>query len=194
MDGDHDNRPWQRGACGADLHLVDQIHLDEDSLGVGWAKEQLAIQQGRGWSSFHEKYVCADCFGDDVIKKVIHEKASTYRCSYCGAKKKHKRIACDMDVVMEVIAEGIFTEWEHAVQGVGILDGELAGDVKDTWNLVHYELELGVEEDELLNDIVDSLGMTDWSRRDPYGMTEDEELLFDLQMFTEKIKYKNRYI
>jgi hypothetical protein len=68
-----------------------------------------------GWWSRPDRYVCADCLDDDVLKAVIAEHAEADECDYCESSSSDgEPIAAPFDVVMEVIAAGIYKEWNAA--------------------------------------------------------------------------------
>jgi hypothetical protein len=103
---------------------------------MGGAKAVWMEEQERGWTSFRDKFACADCFEDDAIKALIHGNAESDECSYCGRASKSGPIAADMNCVMEDIFFGICQEWgDPNSEGVPYesAEGGWQGEVIDSW-------------------------------------------------------------
>ena len=87
---------------------------------MGREKDRMIEEQERGWRSVRHKYVCADCFNDESLQRVIADNATAARCDYCDLTsedvtgEEDRLIAAPFDSVMEVIAEGIYSEWNDA--------------------------------------------------------------------------------
>ena len=86
---------------------------------MGREKDRLIEEQERGWRSVRDKYVCAECVGDEFLQQVVADNATEARCDYCGLTSEDVTgeedglIAAPFDSVMEVIAEGIYSEWNE---------------------------------------------------------------------------------
>jgi len=162
---------------------------------MGSAKQQWMEEQERGWASI-DKNVCAECFGDDALKEFIRGHVANSYCDYCGQSSKSNALAASMDDVLELIAESIYSEWEDPNDRVGWDSREggwMGVDVTDTFDLIKYELDLGIENEELYDDIIDSFGDQGWCQRDPYSLAPDEELTFNWRAFVRLVKHHNRY-
>ncbi|MCP5382030.1 MAG: RES domain-containing protein [Kordiimonadaceae bacterium] len=60
-----------------------------------------------------KKYICADCFGNNPLKKIIKESASSCKCDYCGANAE-AYIAADIDSVCASIYATVNHYYEDA--------------------------------------------------------------------------------
>ncbi len=162
---------------------------------MGWAKEQLMRQQELGYSSSGDKYVCSNCFGNDIIKKFIKRSKKENYCNYCNRKAK-KPISTHLDKVIEFLLEGIYTEWEDPNDSVGWDDGWVGATVISGDELIYDYLwdDIDAQNDTLLDDIADSLRDGEWCRQNPYSLSQHEEDFIDWQHFCEMVKHKMRYV
>jgi hypothetical protein len=87
---------------------------------MGRAKDWEMEQEERGWWSVPGKYVCSECFEEEFLKKFVRDHAEASECDYCGSTAEEltgdeaARIAAPFDSVMEIIAEGLQSEWNDA--------------------------------------------------------------------------------
>ncbi len=110
---------------------------------MGYWKQKMIEEQDRGWSSLGGKCVCAKCFEDPFLSAFVSENAVEHKCDYCGRKSRKKPIAVEIDNVMEVINEGIRSEWGHPDnEGVAYetREGGYQGEVLNTYELIHEKL------------------------------------------------------
>lgn len=153
-------------------------------------------QSERGFLSPGDKYVCSNCFGDYAIQEFIKAEANYLECSYCVTISDDIPIARHIDDVIEFILEGIETEWDDPRNGVMYDSGEggwIGIEVIDTEELL-IRLDLGLHNEELLDDITESIFQTEWCRNDPYGDRPHEEWYYDWEEFSEQIKHHVRYV
>ena len=163
---------------------------------MGAAKDLRMEAQSRGWSLFDDKYVCPDCFEDEAIKNVILKNATHTACSYCRAES-NKPIAADMNDVMPEIYFGIHQEWSDPnYEGVPweSAEGGWQGDVIDSWDLFHEELELGISNDQLRLDLVRCVEDRQWCQRDFWNLPAQRELRFNWDRFSEMVKHQTRFL
>jgi hypothetical protein len=85
-----------------------------------------------------DKHVCAACFDDDAIAAFIRDDAVARRCDYCGKRSK-KRIAAPIDLVMELIVESLFTDFNTVADEGMIYDHEDESYTHETCKLVKHE-------------------------------------------------------
>ncbi len=129
---------------------------------MGGAKSWWMEQQERGFYSVGDKYICADCIGDDDIKEFINVNATYDRCDYCG--KSEPETSVHFDEFMGFVLQGISSEYEDPNNEGGPWEKGWMGDVYDTYDLVYEEI--GLEADEpVLDDIISSLSDRQWCQR-----------------------------
>ena len=162
------------------------------------SKEQLIRQMELGYGNVPDKNVCAECISDYALKGFIRERADENECSYC-LKESDEPIAIALEQLVEYICECIHTEWEDPVECMG-WDGAEGGyqgaPVYTGYELVTEQIEELYEMDntEVLVDIANSLGDSQWCQRDPYGLREEEALAYSWEHFSNLVKHKARYI
>jgi hypothetical protein len=165
---------------------------------MGFAKHLLEQQEAQGFNFVGDKYVCSNCFGDYAIREFIGENAERRKCSYCGLSSS-KPIAAHMDKVMALIVEGIRFEWRDP-DDVGVpfesAEGGYQGKVIDSYDLIMDEIvdELGIENDGLSRDIIDSLGGRQWCQKDFWTLGPGKALIFSWEQFVEQVKHNTRYV
>ncbi|XOF34579.1 MAG: HEPN-associated N-terminal domain-containing protein [Candidatus Electrothrix sp. YB6] len=67
--------------------------------------------ENRGWTA-PEKFVCAECVGDEFLANVIESNLSAYFCSYCH-NHKEKLIATEVKNIMPYVADTFFHYFEE---------------------------------------------------------------------------------
>jgi len=135
---------------------------------VGWAKQKMIEEQERGWSSIGNKFVCDECFDDYALKEFIRQNAEEAYCDYCE-RSLDSEIAAPIDHVMEHIANGIYSEWDHPVNEVGWDSREggwMGVSIYDTYDVL-ADVELGTDNDALIDDIANAFHDTEWCEAFP---------------------------
>ncbi|MBV8751822.1 MAG: RES domain-containing protein [Hyphomicrobiales bacterium] len=139
-------------------------------------------------------FVCAECFADPALKRVIMGSATKNVCDHCGRRSRTRPIAGPYDVVIERIYEGLCTQYDDALNGVGWEGGFVGAETWDTHELVQQHVELsGEARDDLLFKIANSLPDRTWSETDPYGPRRHEILRWSWAAFVDTIKHERRY-
>ena len=166
---------------------------------MGYWKQKMIEEQERGWSSLGDKCVCAKCFDDAALADFVSENAVEHKCDYCGRKSKKKPIGVGIDEVMEVIDEGIRSEWGHPDdEGVAYesAEGGYQGEVLDTYDLIYDELENPFANDKLAEDVISSFTRQGalWCQKDFYGLLPQEVLRYGWKNFVSVVKYSKRYL
>jgi len=158
---------------------------------MGGAKSWWMEQQERGFYSVGDKYICADCIGDDDIKEFINVNATYDRCDYCG--KSEPETSVHFDEFMGFVLQGISSEYEDPNnEGVPWEKGWM-GDVYDTYDLVYEEI--GLEADEpVLDDIISSLSDRQWCQRGFFQLKPKDVLKYGWNEFVRLVKHKARYV
>jgi len=160
---------------------------------MGMTKDQYE----RGYSSPGDKYVCRDCINDYAIQEFIDGEAEEFTCSYCGKTSDKIPIAAHIDNVIEFILDGIETEYDDPRNGVSWESAEggwVGAEVLDTSEILFQIIGLEIEDEELSDDITQSILQDEWCRNDPYGMRKEDEWYMDWEDFSKQVKYQVRYI
>ena len=160
---------------------------------MGYAKSLMAEYDARGYGS-SDKHVCHGCIGDYALKEYITINGYRQKCDYC-----HKVRKCvELEDLMSRIINGIKFEYEDATgcMGYDSKEGGFYGArTWDNWDLVHDQLELGIEEDSLLDDIVNTMDdSVTWCEIDPYHWRESKEHLSLWRSFCNQVKKETRYV
>lgn len=163
---------------------------------MGRAKEWMLEQEERGWWSSPDRYVCADGLDDDILKALIAEHAEADECDYRGASTSDGApIAAPFDVVMELIAAGIYKEW-NAADDEGIpyetREGGYQFPTTETYDLVRDYVP--VENEALFDEIRDCLPDQYWCERDYYQLSPYRSLSFGWERFCDVVKHQRRYL
>jgi hypothetical protein len=166
---------------------------------VGGAKRYYEEMTEGGLNLFaaEGKFVCADCFTDDALRRAVREMASNVECSFCGATGS-KPIAVPLEYLVRHVEVCILGHYDDAAACLPYdgREGGYQGGTFDTWDVVEeVELEaaLADEADELLETIRDALGDRTWCERDPFALREHQRLFFSWEYFAEFIKHERRF-
>ncbi len=157
----------------------------------------MEMEEARGFYTPPEKNVCNDCFRDYAIKEFIREEPTSKFCDYCG-KKRRTLIAAPLENIIEFIMEGIASEWRDPNdEGVGWMSSEggwIGADVIDSYDLLSEKVDLGIRNDTLFSDILDTIIDRQWCKKDPYAPSRHQEWLYDWESFSNQVKYQSRYM
>ena len=168
---------------------------------MGEAKDWEIEQEERGWRSVPGKFVCSECFDDESLKQVIRDNAATAECDYCGLTgedltgEEGALIAAPFDSVMEVIAEGLRSEWNDADnEGISYesAEGGYQAETTSSYDLV-WDI-VCPNSQALARDIIGSLPDRAWVERHYYSLTQDQALWYGWENFCEFVKHRNRYM
>jgi HEPN/RES N-terminal domain 1/RES domain len=143
-----------------------------------------------------ETYVCPDCVGDAALKAFIESEATNEECSFCGTTSE-EAIAAPLDELISQIRGCLFKEYDDPANCLSYCtaDGGWQGETFDSYDILDMVgLELPNDDDgELLTAILKGLSDQLWCRRDPYGMSRNEELSYSWEAFCEIIKHQRRF-
>lgn len=154
--------------------------------------------EDHGFYPLSDIYVCSRCVEDYGLKQYISENAEYDECSYCGKWSKKKKIAIHINDFISYFLECLATEWgDPNNEGVGWESKEggwISAKVIDSYDLIHDELELDINHEELRDLLVQTLFDREWCQKDPHGLLLNDDLFFSWQRFTRQIKHKSRYV
>jgi len=161
---------------------------------MGYWKQKQIEEFDRGFKYLGEKFVCDDCIGNDYIKNYIKEYASHKFCSYCD-RNEDINISVHLEEVLEIIMDGIKAEYDDPRNCMGFEGGWQGAKTYDTFDLMDiYGYELGIEDDKLREDIIDSMIDDEWCEISPYSQRENEMYFSNWAEFCEIVKHKMRYM
>ncbi len=160
-------------------------------------KDWLIHLEERGYSYIGEKYVCAHCFDDDVIREFISRNLDKAKCDYCD-REESVPIAAHIDSVIGLIVEGIESEWGDPNDEGGIWDSDdhdwQPGIVTDSEDLIVYGNIIPTTNEKLLGDIASSLRDRIWCRKSPLLLPHDQALMSAWEAFSYQVKHRTRYV
>lgn len=140
-----------------------------------------------------DKYVCPNCIDDYAVREFIEENAVKEQCSYCSNRSSDPT-AAPLEDVIEFVLEGIWTEWDDPASCVGWEGGWVGAEVIDSDELIRYRVGLEYSNEEVLQDIINTIRDREWCQRDPYGLRPEETLTFGWHSFCDQVKHHTRYI
>lgn len=155
---------------------------------MGLAKNDLIEREERGYGHC-EKEVCKDCVGNKSLQKYISANGHMSICNYCGKRRK----VVTVEDLLEPIMVGIRFEYDNADDYY--CDGELPR-CFDTYDLIHEKIadDLQIYNDELLDDISNTIDNVNWCTVDPYGDKKYEVELYSWHSFCKLVKEQIRYV
>ena len=158
---------------------------------MGFAKNQMMEQEERGYGSI-DKVVCDNCVGDYALKQYITDNGDEETCDYCN----NEGVCIDVESLIGKIMDGIHFEYEKVVNCMGVEKGEYIGaKTWDTYDLFYDELGPDMElNDDLMDDIVETVNDTTWCEIDPYRLRESKERSSMWSAFSQMVKTRTRYV
>ncbi len=138
-----------------------------------------------------EKSICNKCIKEDFLAEYIIRNGKKGNCTYCS----NSNSVMNLDTIVEIILDGIRSEYDIPENGLGWMDGEWvegAHHVQDSYSLLSDEL--GLDESEALQDISDELFEFQWYPKDFYGYSDSEELIYTWKYFKDQVMHRSRYV
>lgn len=154
-----------------------------------WAMEQAA----QGFDS-KDTRVCSRCVDEYALRGFIKKTGEPgHLCSYCDAEAQGEKSVAFYDFIRRVL-KGMETEWgDPNDEGVGWEHGWV-GDVRDTYDLLTEELDIGFRTDGLFKDALSSLSDRQWCQRNFYELKPHQALSAGWNEFTRVVKHESRYV
>ncbi len=162
---------------------------------MGATKRWLEEEQARGYKSGNTSLICSQHIEDYALKNFIETKGKLGECEYCEGQEERKVVTFDQ--LMEVIVEGIYNHYSHPDDEGVPYSGEFGYWEKtyDTDELVRWILGLEANDDNIIQEIIDSIGFDKtWCLNSPGYPRESEFLSFDWKLFCKMLKHKVRYV
>jgi hypothetical protein len=165
---------------------------------MGYWKEKQIRDEENGFHSGNKETVCFNHFDDYGMRKFISGSATKMTCSYCKRKTK-TAFAVPLDDILSFVAAVLHTHYESPVESLPYDSSEGGYQYPEdqmwgTRELVTDIIGLEVDKEELLDDICSNIVNDHWCQRDPFMLTEDRELMFDWEYFSQLVKHKVRYV
>ena len=162
---------------------------------MGYEKDRQIREWDQGWS-LTDTTVCHRCLSDSYLREMAKDNASEHECSYCERVSRKDPIAIPFDELMGVIGEAVFQYYDHCENEAIAWDREdeqYVGTTYQTYELVHWEIPTPSDREDVLDDIVDSLGDNVWCDKNPYSLTGAERIFSSWEDFCNTVKHDTRY-
>lgn len=136
--------------------------------------------------------VCHKCFENDDLKSFIKKYGKSKSCDYCHSKVKSHNIG----EVVEYIHNCLLREYEDPNDCMGWdgREGGFQGASTYDSHEVLYEAGLETNSDEVFDAIAYNLPIELWCQRDPYVLSDRDEMVHTWEEFSKLVKYKCRYM
>ena len=133
---------------------------------MGWAGNHLIEIDERGYGD-SDKSVCSFCIGDKYISNHIRQNGSKGKCSFCNKSRNILPVTDIIEIIMKVINRD-YMDAEGNIpydRATGYWE-----ETTDTYDIIHYDLNdyLLIENQDLLNEISDTINLTDKVSVDNY--------------------------
>jgi hypothetical protein len=156
---------------------------------MGQAKNRMMEIEERGYGEI-DTFVCSECVGDNFLKQFITNNGSTNKCCYCG----ESNTCINTEDLIGEIMKGILYENDYAVNNLGRVDGDYYGHTYDTSEMLEdYQDEFELNE-QLFEDVVQTIHHDVWCKKNPYGMSKAEAMQYSWEDFCTTVKYFARYV
>lgn len=159
---------------------------------MGWAKRKMEEDEMRGFTTGNQLLICSRHFEDYAIKTFIHANGEAGKCNYCDSdefQSVNSRMLMQLpfDNLMDLIVDGITNQYGNPDnEGVGYDSsdgGYMLDEIYDTYDLIRDVIMLEVDDDKIVQEIIDTIGMKNWCPRNPYSLAESAELGYDWETF-----------
>ena len=138
--------------------------------------------------------VCSHCIEERWLASYVTDNASENECDYCD-RKSTRPIAVPLHELTPHIQERIECLYEDPANSVSYetAEGGYLLPTMDSYDVLE-DVGLGVDNTDLLQDLVDTLPQSQWIERDPYGLTEEDALRVSWEEFARLVKHRVRYL
>lgn len=161
-----------------------------DSSEMGMTKRMMMQFEEQGWS-YSDAVVCPRCLDEPVLKQALHHAADTSLgpCTFCG----RLRDAAPLDVVLELVVDGLRTEYADPVEEAyyDSSEGGYQAATQDTEELL-YENDVSSDHS-VIQAISRSIHTTEWCDRDLAVPRVGMGLAWSWDRFREEVRTRRRY-
>jgi hypothetical protein len=156
---------------------------------MGMAKRCMELVESRGWSDL-DTTICSECVVDEALVAAIQAHGGSDQCDYCGETPAAPQASAPIELVLELVVDGLKLEYESPAEGMAWDEGYV-GTVYDTWDLVW---DLGITERTDVHEALHRAIVNEqWCQRDPYAATPAEALTWGWEAFRKFVKHKRRF-
>ncbi len=144
-----------------------------------------------GINSVEDKYLCANHFNDQYVRKYIRANSELGYCDYCEKKKNVISLEDFMFYFMGIVTHFYTDAAEFMSYNSG--EGGYLGTTYDSYEIFE-EFYPGINNDELEQDIRNSIADKAWASPDQYYETDGEIMMYNWNYFKNIVKHKARYL
>ena len=157
---------------------------------VGFWKRVWEEQTEYGFSTDrHFDDVCADCIGDEALKRFVSRHGSIDKCGFCG---QTDTLGLHLGALFIYMASCIHTEWEDANGAVAWEHGFVHDSlVMESYDLLEC-LDRPLKSENLHREFIKAFDHP-WCERNPYRLEYSEMLFLSWSRFCEMTKTDRRY-
>lgn len=159
---------------------------------MGAVQRYQELVEGRGWADVG-KTVCSACLFDEALIAAVRGSNGTAPCDYCGATPIAPEASAPVELVLELIVDGLRTEYEDPIEQVpySSADGGYQMALLDTEDILsNHEV---TEKYPLLLDLISAIEQQEWVQRDPYAASPTDALKWGWAAFRRYVKHRRRY-
>jgi hypothetical protein len=155
---------------------------------MGRVKQDDLEHWSHGLTSVPERLVCYRHFKDYALKEFIKANGNDGKCSYCK-----KSTVVELETLMFYMMKGIMHFYEDAAQFMAY-DGEYLGNTFTQEELINDEVGLEVNNDELREDIINSIDDRAWAAPNSYWDNHKDILVYHWSYFKDIVKHQARFL
>ncbi|MGB0937822.1 MAG: HEPN-associated N-terminal domain-containing protein [Colwellia sp.] len=156
---------------------------------MGQVKHAAMEFEELGYSPIYDKSLCRKCISEPDIQSYIKRNGESGHCDYCN---KSRRYTIEFNDFMEFFTGKISQEWGDPNNNGMPWEKGWVGNVMDSWDLLD-ELALPIENQELQDDILDSVQEQQWCINDLYSLSPEDVLNYGWKEFVNTVKHRSRY-
>ena len=163
---------------------------------MGHAKQAMIAADALSLNVYRpDKQVCAECFKDDALKRIVAKYAKGHECEYCGYSADHP-ISTPLDVITEHMATCInlvYCDVDDTQPYDPEEGGYFCGETYDNIEVLLEVIGFDVSNDTLRDDIHGSFMEKVWSEIDWQILDPAQRLLNGWKTFSHAIKHQQRF-
>jgi HEPN superfamily RES-like protein/RES domain-containing protein len=138
------------------------------------------------------KQICGNCIEEEYLESYINDNGKLGVCSYCDGNESK---IIPLDIIVEIIVDGIRFEYDQPENGLGWIDGEwvdATNPVMDSFDILSDEIRIGGSK--AFSDILSYIDDLQWCEKDFYGYSDSEELKYTWEYFKKQVKHRTRFV
>ena len=157
---------------------------------MGVAKREWTEANERGYWIPDDRFVCANCVANHLLKDLLRCESIRVDCSYCGSE-----MAAPIKVLLDEISEAAFSGFTDPANELPYesREGGYQGEVLESWEVIEY-IGHWTDEEKLHDDVADSFSDQQWCRVNHFGLSDTDRLRYGWRDFVREIKHRTRYL